>query len=396
MVERLTGKLQPYAWGSTTFIPELLGEQPTGEPQAELWLGAHGSASATLNGRPLDAVIAEDPAGIVGTSSVRAFGEGLPFLLKVLAAAKPLSLQAHPSREQAEQGFAREQQAGVAAEAADRLYKDDWPKPEMLCALMESEALCGFRDPLETHDLFTRLGVSAATTLVAPLAEAVAPPQDRVASVFARLLRLEGCEREVVRQVAAAAASVGDDGDLGRFARTARELGEHYDDDPGVLAALLLNRITLRPHQAVFLTAGNLHAYLSGGGVEVMANSDNVIRGGLTAKRVDVDELLKILDFTPGSPCYVEPVEVSAGCWHYPTPAPEFALWRLEPRESSVQVPASALARVLLVTDGSVRLRDSAGTLDLRRGQSAFARADEQLTVEGSGTVFVAGPGVDG
>ena len=395
MAQRLTGRLQPYAWGSTTFIPDLLGEQPTGEPQAELWLGAHGSASSTLGDRSLDAVIAEDPAGIVGPASVRAFGEGLPFLLKVLAAAKPLSLQAHPSRAQAEQGFAREQQAGVATDAADRLYKDAWPKPEMLCALMDSEALCGFRDPVETHALFTRLGVCAATTLVAPLADATTPPEERLASVFARLLRLEGTEREVVRQVAAAAATVVDDGGLGIFARTARELGEHYDDDPGVLAALLLNRITLRPHQAVFLTAGNLHAYLSGGGVEIMANSDNVIRGGLTAKRVDVDELLDILDFTPGSPCFVEPVEIWPGCWHYPTSAPEFALWRLEPRESSVEVPVSALARVLLVTDGLVQVSGSPEDLHLARGQSAFARAGEELTLVGSGTVFVAGPGVD-
>ncbi|CAA9301674.1 MAG: Mannose-6-phosphate isomerase [uncultured Friedmanniella sp.] len=398
MPERLTGTLQPYAWGSTTFIPDLLGEQPTGQPQAELWLGAHGSASSTLGDRSLDAVIAEDPAGIVGTASVRAFGNGLPFLLKVLAAAKPLSLQAHPSREQAEQGFAREQQAGVSTDAGDRLYKDAWPKPEMLCALMDSEALCGFRDPGETHGLFTRLGVGAATVLVAPLADTRTPPAERLAGVFARLLRLQGSEREVVREVAAAAATVVDGGELGLFARTARELGEHYDDDPGVLAALLLNRITLRLHEAVYLSAGNLHAYLSGGGVEIMANSDNVIRGGLTAKRVDVDELLDILDFTPASPCYVQPVEISPGCWHYPTSAPEFALWRLEPRETSVEVPASALARVLLVTDGSAS-RSVVGDgedLQLRRGQSAFARAGEALTVGGSGTVFVAGPGVDG
>jgi mannose-6-phosphate isomerase len=398
VAERLTGKLQPYAWGSTTFIPELLGEQPTGEPQAELWLGAHASAPSTLGDRPLAEVIAEDPAGVVGSASVRAFGAGLPFLLKVLAAAKPLSLQAHPSREQAEQGFEREEQAGIAADAAERLYKDTWPKPEMLCALMETEALCGFRDPDETHRLFSGLGVDAATALVAPLAETDTPPEERLAAVFGRLLQLEDDERTVVRQVAAAAEEVGgdDDPELRLFARTARELGEHFDDDPGVLAALLLNRVPLRLHEAVFLPAGNLHAYLHGGGVEIMANSDNVMRGGLTPKHVDADELLAILDFSPGFPGYVEPVEDSPGRWRYPTPAPEFALWRLEPRDSSVEVPVSALARVLLVADGSVRVRGSAADLPLERGQSAFARAGEVLTVDGSGTVFVAGPGVDG
>ena len=397
MAERLTGKLQPYAWGSTTFIPELLGEQPTGEPQAELWLGAHTSASSMLGDRPLTEVIAEDPVGVVGSAAVRAFGDGLPFLLKVLAAAKPLSLQAHPSREQAEQGFQREEEAGVAADAADRLYKDAWPKPEMLCALMESEALCGFRDPDQTYRLFSRLGVREATTLVAPLAETTTPPEERLATVFGRLLRLADDERQVVREVTAAADKVGDDDpELGLFARTARELGEHFDDDPGVLAALLLNRLPLQPHQAVFLPAGNLHAYLHGGGVEIMANSDNVMRGGLTPKHVDADELLAILDFSPGFPGYVEPIEDSPGRWRYPTPAPEFALWRLEPRQSSVEVPVSALARVLLVADGSVELRGSTGDLLLERGQSAFARAGEVLTVDGSGTVFVAGPGVDG
>lgn len=176
MPELLTGIRQPYAWGSRTFIPELLGEQPTDEPQAELWLGAHASASATVGGRPLIEVITEDPAGVVGPAVVEEFGDGLPFLLKVLAAARPLSLQAHPSREQAEQGFAREQQAGVAADGADRLYKDAWPKPEMLCALQDSEALCGFRDPAETHALLAALGVPEDMALVATLAYAAHAP----------------------------------------------------------------------------------------------------------------------------------------------------------------------------------------------------------------------------
>jgi len=395
-VERLTGTRQSYAWGSTTFIPELLGEQPTGEPQAELWLGAHASASSTVGDRPLDEVIAQDPAGVVGLASVRAFGDGLPFLLKVLAAAKPLSLQAHPSRSQAEEGFAREEEGGVALDAPERLYKDDWPKPEMLCALMDSEALCGFRDPAGSFAMFERLGVAEAIALLAPLADGAVDPAERLASVFARLLRLSGLELAVVGQVVAAAVAVlDDDGEFGLFVRTARELGSEYDDDPGLLAALLMNRVALTPHQAVFLPAGNLHAYLHGGGVEIMANSDNVMRGGLTPKHVGVDELLAILDFTPGFPGYVEPVEEAPGCWHYPAPAPEFALWRLEPRQTVVALPAADLARVLLVTDGSVVVEGDDADLPLGRGQSAFARAGEELVVSGSGTVFVAGPGVE-
>src|SRR3954447_10912437 len=381
MVERLIGTIQPYAWGSTTFIPELLGEEPTGDPQAELWLGAHSSASATVGGRPLDALIAEDPEGVVGAPTVEAFGTGLPFLLKVLAAAKPLSLQAHPSRQQAEAGFAREQKAGIPLDAGHRLYRDDWPKPEMLCALVDSEALCGFRDPVESYRFFPRLGVPAALELVAPLGQEGRPPEERVATVFERLLRLSGDKRSVVTAVTAAVAGARSDGAFGLFTRTARELGEHYNDDPGILAALLMNRIALRPYQAVFLGAGNLHAYLNGAGVEIMANSDNVMRGGLTPKHVDADELLAILDFTPGHPDLVEPVEEVPGRWRYPTPAPEFALWRVEPGDAPIELPVPELARVLLVTDGAVTLRGGDGELGLGRGQAAFARAGEKVEV---------------
>lgn len=391
MVERLTGAIQPYAWGSTTFIPALLGTEATDEPQAELWLGAHASASASVGGRGLDEVIAADPSGVVGDAVVEEFGAKLPYLLKVLGIAQPLSLQAHPSRSQAEAGFARENEAGIALDATNRLYKDDWPKPEMLVALVDSEALCGFRDPLETYDLFGQLGVAAAADLVGPLADESVPPDRRLASVFESLLRLGSDGAATVSAVVAAAQDIAVAGALGLFARTARELGEHYPGDSGVLAALLMNRIAVKPNQAVFLPAGNLHAYLHGGGVEIMANSDNVMRGGLTPKHVDVGGLLAILDFTPGFPGFVKPVEEKPGCWRYPTPAPEFALWRLEPRETAVSVPGLGSGRVLLVTDGSAVV---AGHLALARGQAAFARPSEDLVVSGDGTVFVAGPGL--
>ena len=147
MMQRLTGVIQPYAWGSRTAIPELLGVEPTGEPQAELWFGAHPLAPSSVDGEPLDKVVAHDPVGVVGRGSVEAFGPRLPFLLKVIAAAQPLSLQAHPSRDQAEAGYAREQAVGVPRDAPHRTYRDGWPKPELLCALVETEALCGFREP---------------------------------------------------------------------------------------------------------------------------------------------------------------------------------------------------------------------------------------------------------
>src|SRR5215212_1032371 len=360
MMERLTGVIQPYAWGSRTAIPEFLGSEPTGKPQAELWFGAHPLAPSTVEGEPLDKVVEHDPVDVVGRPSVEAFGPRLPFLLKVIAAAQPLSLQAHPSREQAEAGFAREQTAGIPRDAPNRTYRDGWPKPEVLCAMVEAEV----------------------------------PAEERLATVFGRLLRLSPDQRSVITEVVQAAEAVDQSEDPRSFTRTARELGHHYPGDPGVLAALLMNRITLHPGEALYMPAGNLHAYLSGGGVEIMANSDNVMRGGLTPKYVNGDELLQILDFRPGLRGLITPVEESPGVWRYPTPAPEFALWRIEAAGEPVNVPAGTSGRILLVTDGELRMRSAKQELDLVRGEAALLTANEEAVVSGCGTAFVGGPGV--
>ena len=399
-MDPLTGSVQHYAWGSTTALPAFLGVEPDGRPQAELWLGAHESAPSLLGDRSLAAVIAADSDGVVGEAAVAEFGPQLPYLLKVLAAAQPLSLQAHPSRAGAEAGFAREEQAGLERSAPTRLYRDDWPKPEMLVALGDVEALCGFREPDETYALVVRLGVPAATDLVAPL-QGGGP--DQLAEVFARVLGLAEGERGVVAQVVTAAAELigsGEgaiDAELGRFARTAVELDEHYPGDPGVLAALLMNRMGFGRFQGLFLPAGNLHAYLHGIGVEIMANSDNVMRGGLTPKHVDVSELLAILDFTPGVPALVEVVEESAGVWRYRTPAPEFALWRVDAGTVPVSVPAADSGRIVLVIEGPVEVSDGSTSLTLVQGESVFGYPGDVLTVTGTGgtgTVMVAAPGI--
>jgi mannose-6-phosphate isomerase len=393
-MDRLTGVIQPYAWGSRTAIPELLGTEPTGEPQAELWLGAHPLAPSIVDGEPLDKVVADDPVGVVGRAAVEAFGPRLPFLLKIIAAEQPLSLQAHPSREQAEAGYAREQAAGVPRDAPHRTYRDGWPKPELLCALAETEALCGFGEPHETYRMFQRLAVDDALTLVAPLADPDLPAPDRLRAVFSRLLRLGPDERTVIYEIVQAAEAIQGADDQARFWRTACELNTYYPGDPGVLAALLMNRITLQPGDALFMPSGNLHAYLSGGGIEIMANSDNVMRGGLTPKYVNVDELLAILDFTPGLRSLITPIEESRGVWRYPTPAPEFALWRLQPQGEPVAVPAAGSGRVLLVTDGELTAMSATAELDLVRGQSALLSAGEEASLTGRGTAFVGGPGV--
>ena len=395
-MERLVGVVQPYAWGSPTVIPELLGVEPTGQPQAELWFGAHPLAPSIAAGEPLDKIVDRDPETVVGVASVAAFGPRLPFLLKIIAAERPLSLQAHPSRQQAEEGWAREEAAGVPRDAPHRTYRDGWPKPEVLCALRQTEALCGFRDPGETYALFGRLGVGRQVmALLEPLADESVPAMERLCVVFGRLLRLETADRPLVDGVLAAAAGLVDaDPDVQGFARTATEIGSFYPGDPGVLAALLMNRITLRPYEALYLPAGNLHAYLSGGGVEIMANSDNVMRGGLTPKHIDVSELLRVVDFTPGFGGLLEPRQEAPGVWHYPVPAPEFALWRLQLGDETVPVPAPGSGRILLVTEGSVTLRSGEEELELARGESALLTAAEKATLTGRATVFVGAPGV--
>jgi mannose-6-phosphate isomerase len=393
-MERLTGVIQPYAWGSRTAIPEFLGVEPTGEPQAELWFGAHPLAPSAVDGEPLDKLVAHDPVRVLGRASVEAFGPRLPFLLKIIAAAQPLSLQAHPSREQAAAGYAREQAAGVPRGAPQRTYRDGWPKPELLCAFVETDALCGFREPAATYQMFEKLAVDRALTLVATLADADVPAAERLRVAFSRLLRLTPDERSVISELAQAAEAIQEPDDVASFARTASELNTYHPGDPGVLAALLMNRITLQPGDALFMPSGNLHAYLSGGGVEIMANSDNVMRGGLTPKYVNVDELLAVLDFTPGLRGLITPLEESPGVWRYPTPAPEFTLWRLEPHAESAAVPAAGSGRILLVTDGELAAMSTTTRLDLGRGEAALLSAGEEAVVTGRGTAFVGGPGV--
>lgn len=391
----MEGVVQPYAWGSKTFLPELLGTEPTDEPQAELWLGAHPSAPATLDGRSIDEVIAVDPEGVLGTASVEEFGPRLSYLLKVLAADEPLSLQAHPSRKQAEEGYAREEKAGVPRDAKNRLFKDDWPKPELLCALIESEALCGFRPPGKTYALVAQLGASRTTELLAPLGDESVPEPDRIERVFAAVMRLEDPE-SYVSELRSAADALDDcaDGEVALLADTVRRLSDPYPADPGVLAALLMNRIKLQPGEAMFLDAGNLHAYLHGAGIEIMANSDNVLRGGLTSKHVDIEELVSILDFCPITDDRVEPEPGFPGVDQYPTPATEFALWRVAPAGSSVEVPATESGRALVVVEGSVTLSSDDSDLAVERGQAAFLEAGTSAKASGDGTAFLAGPGL--
>lgn len=376
----------PYPWGSRTAIAELTGRAPTSRPEAELWMGAHPVAPALVSRggtrATLDAIVARDPEAELGPEALAAFGPRLPFLLKVLAAAEPLSLQAHPTLAQARKGFADEEARGVPLGASFRNYKDPSHKPELLCALTPFEALSGFRDPGEVLALFAALDVPQALAPLAPLR--MTPDAQGIAETFEALMTMPEERRApiVAAVVAAAARGTGYE----RERALVKRLAELYPGDIGIVSALLLEQVHLEPGEAIFLDAGNMHAYLDGTGVEIMASSDNVLRGGLTRKHVDVPELLRVLTFAPQRTQILRPRAIDADESVYDTTAREFRLSRLEVRGTLRRAPRGP--EILLVTEGSVRTGGE-GDRMLERGASAFVPASHgEYVLEGNATVF--------
>ena len=403
-MELLENPVRPYAWGSRTVIAELRGEPtPSPHPEAEMWLGAHPGDPSYLVGRDgrrtslLDAV-RSDPEGLLGADRSAKWSGNLPYLLKVLAADEPLSLQAHPSAAQAAEGFARENAAGIPVDAPTRNYRDASHKPELICALTEFHALVGFREIGQTLALLRALDVAELAPHVALLS--AQPDAAGLRALFTTWITLPQSvlDRAVPALQTACVRLVRQGREFVREARMALELSERHPGDAGVLAALLLNLAVLAPGEALYLPAGNLHAYLSGAGVELMANSDNVLRGGLTSKHVDVAELLRVLDFTPRTP----PVLRGApdGGWvRYDTDAAEFLLRRFEsPAEADVAVPDGG-PRILLCTAGSALVQAGGTARALGRGQALWlAAGDRDVTVvtqEPGTQLFLAGDGLD-
>lgn len=345
MFVEITNTPRDYAWGSTTLLPELLGVEPDGRPQAELWLGTHPASPSRLVGRDGDL---RDVAG------------ELPFLLKLLAAGSPLSLQTHPNTEQAQAGFAREEAAGVPVDAPQRLYKDPYAKPEMIYALSdEFRALSAFRPVAETRAVLDAVDPSLLGDL---RVDADLRP------VVTRLLTTD-VTAEVAAIAAAASTAEGDSW------QTVRTLAAHYPGDPGIAVSLLLHTVVLRRGEALYLPAGNIHAYLSGLGVELMGPSDNVLRAGLTPKHVDVAELLAIVDFTPVADPRLAPVSTEDGVTRF---APDGAGWELDVLEGG-SIPVTS--GIVTVLEGSWR--------DIGPGRSAFV-ADEEVAAESGSRLAVA------
>ncbi|HVY31135.1 MAG TPA: mannose-6-phosphate isomerase, class I [Polyangiaceae bacterium] len=391
MIEELHNTIQPYAWGSRRALAELRGDVgPSARPEAELWMGAHVVAPSRLasTGQSLLEAIETSPAALLGPAVAAGYGAKLPFLLKVLAAAEPLSLQAHPSLEQAARGFAADEAAQIPLTAPHRNYKDRNHKPELLCALSEFWALRGFREVAGTIELLSELGVAGLEPILAKLA--ALPNEAGIMAVFSGLMQAPPTEQRRLALATAEALRAR----IGKSARFNDELAwgvriaELYPGDIGLVLSLLLNLVRLQPDEAIYLPAGNLHAYLGGTGVELMASSDNVLRGGLTPKHVNVPELLSILDFRPQASEVVRPRQ--QGAEHvYATEAREFRLSYFDLAGAPLTLAISG-PEIWLVTAGDCKLvSPSSAPLQLTRGRSAFVSADAgSLTLQGEGRIF--------
>jgi len=397
-MDRLANPVRDYAWGSASDIPEFLGMAAEGGPVAELWIGAHPDSPSMVvrdgNSESLAEVIAARPQAELGPEVASRFGSRLPFLLKVISAAEPLSLQVHPDKQHAERAYAAQQQAP----GAPRDYTDDNHKPELICALRDGFAgLSGFRPVLDSRHLLAALGVAGLAEISDRLD--CANSADGLRNAVTSLLTSENDRAPLiaaVRQACERIAAAG--GEWGPACAAYAAVAAAYPADPGVLVALLLNYVELAAGEAVFVGAGVPHCYLHGFGAELMASSDNVLRAGLTSKRVNVPELLRVLDFRPAEPTVLRPVpsrvtgsgpagdEPGAA---YPTPVGDFRLSRLDLSGQPVGLP-DGRPQILLCIAGEAGLRDDSGRwLELSRGQSAFLPAsDRGVSIAGCGTVL--------
>jgi mannose-6-phosphate isomerase len=328
--------------------------------------------------------VSADPEGQLGTTARARFGDALPFLVKVLAADEPLSLQAHPSAEQAAEGYRREEHLGIPVNSPVRNYRDSSHKPELLVALQQFEALAGFRPAARTIELLQALAVSDLDPFIDLLNDQ--SDADGLRALFTTWITAPQPDVDVLVSAVLDGAILYLSSGATEFAaeaKTVLELGERYPGDAGVLAALLLNRITLGPGEGIFLSAGNLHAYLRGVALEVMANSDNVLRGGLTPKHVDVPELLRVLNFTPTTESELRaPMHADGLATFYDTPADEFAASVLTLGDDQLGHQVDAPSRhdgpqILLCIEGSTAVHGKSRVLTLTRGAAAWVAADD-------------------
>jgi len=409
-MQYLTGHLRHYDWGSTDAIAVLAGRTPSGRPEAELWFGAHPSGPACIGVKAakLDAFIARNRVAALGPTVANRFGV-LPFLTKILAAEQPLSIQLHPNKHQAEMGYAAEDDGQIALDAPNRTYRDPNHKPELICALTPFEARCGFRTAVETQAFLHELVRGSREVSLLPAdhpfsewvryLEQVAAGNDtttNLADVVGWLLRLTPNKAEalvgVLQRSSQTWVSNGGSGvsgakylELDAVARWTQKLVAQYPGDPGVAVAFLLNHVTLAPSEALFLPAGELHCYLHGTAVEVMANSDNVVRGGLTPKHIDLEELLVLLNPKPSIPSRQSP---SSQVFQYNTPVPDFSVTRYQGPLTVDITPTGP--EILLATSPRAWVGNQDRQLALESGQAGFVGVADgryQLSLESEASV---------
>lgn len=374
MLLRIDNIPRPYAWGSYTAISDLLGTAPSGGPEAELWLGDH-------LGSPAQIIAGADEPDLATYLSAR--GQKLPYLLKVLAAAEPLSLQAHPTIAQAREGFARENAAGIALDDPARNYKDELHKPELIYALSDPFiALAGFRPVDITRAELTAVDEPALAPLVERLSDDAA-----LGDLVRWLIDGGPAITAIVDALTATARRLENSLRDSESWATVRRLAHHYPGDPGIALSMLMHTVVLRPGEALYLPTGNIHSYQEGLAIEVMAASDNVLRGGLTPKHVDVAELMTVLDARPVPEPRIWPRNVSAGVHRFEPDVPDFTLTVVEPEAAHAGVTIDTNGRaIVLCLDGRMSLQ---GSLVVERGQAVFCD-DDVLSIRGDGRAVVA------
>ncbi|MFP5593917.1 mannose-6-phosphate isomerase [Kluyvera sp. 142486] len=382
-MQKLINSVQNYAWGSKTALTELYGmANPEGLPMAELWMGAHPKSSSKITDshgvvQSLRDVIDANKTTLLGANVAARFGE-LPYLFKVLCAAQPLSIQVHPSKKAAEVGFAKENAAGIPLDAAERNYKDPNHKPELVFALTPFLAMNAFREFAEIASLLQPVADANPA-----IGEFIAQPtSERLSALFAGLLNMQGDEKTHALKVLRAALET----QQGPAWDAIRLIAEFYPDDSGLFSPLLLNIVQLNPGEAMFLYAETPHAYLRGTGLEVMANSDNVLRAGLTPKYIDIPELVANVKFTakPANELLTQPTQHGEAL-DFPIPVEDFA-FSLHTLSASEATLAQDGAAILFCVDGESVLSKNDQRLVLKPGESAFVAANESpIQVSGSG-----------
>lgn len=385
---KLDNVIQNYPWGSRSSIGTLFGyPNPNNEPQAELWMGIHpnGCSKCAETGEALSAIINKDKQAKLGTKTVEKFGD-LPYLFKVLAANTPLSIQVHPSKKNAKIGFDRENKKGIALNAAERNYKDPNHKPELVYALTPYKAMNGFRPITTIIELFEAFEIEALQSLLTELKEH--NNSLGLKQFFSQLMQLSGdTKKHALEQLYLAHNKNFDHSLFDEVNQYSREFRQYYNDDIGLFSPLLLNTIELQPGEAMFLFAETPHAYVQGTGLEIMANSDNVLRAGLTPKYIDVPELISNTRFQSITPSDIklkpEPIEQGV---HFPIPVEDFGFEVLD-ATGQPQTTELTSGEILFCIKGNMTVSSSNKVLSLTAGESIFIGFDEiKYQFEGNGT----------